>query len=115
MHSPGVTVRPLVEMTGNKGFNEVFFEDVRVPKKNLVGEKNQGWQVAITTLMFERSGIGGGDGGALGMCQELAELAGKLPRNGGSAWDDASVRQKVAEVYCEADRKRVVQGKRVEL
>ena len=42
MHSPGVTVRPLVQMTGNKGFNEVFFEDVRVPKKNLVGEKNSG-------------------------------------------------------------------------
>ena len=52
MHSPGVTVRPLVQITGNKGFNEVFFEDVRVPKKNLVGEKNQGWQVAITTLGF---------------------------------------------------------------
>ena len=59
MHSPGVTVRPLVQMTGEQGFNEVFFEDVRVPKKNLVGEKNQGWQVAITTLMFERTGIGG--------------------------------------------------------
>ena len=42
MHSPGVTVRPLVQMTGDKGFNEVFFEDVRVPKKNLVGEKNSG-------------------------------------------------------------------------
>ncbi|MGH7779365.1 MAG: acyl-CoA dehydrogenase family protein, partial [Candidatus Binataceae bacterium] len=51
MKSPGVTVRPLVQITGGKGFNEVFFEDVRVPKKNLVGEKNAGWQVAITTLM----------------------------------------------------------------
>ena len=49
-------MRPLVQMTGARGFNEVFFEDVRVPKKNIVGEKNQGWQVAITTLMFERSG-----------------------------------------------------------
>jgi alkylation response protein AidB-like acyl-CoA dehydrogenase len=102
MHSPGVSVRPLVEMTGNSGFNEVFFEDVRVPKKNLVGGKNQGWQVAMTTLMFERSGIGGGDSGALGMCQELAELARKLPSNGGSGWDDANVRQRVAEFYCEA-------------
>jgi alkylation response protein AidB-like acyl-CoA dehydrogenase len=101
MHSPGVTVRPLVQMTGNKGFNEVFFEDVRVPKKNLVGEKNQGWQVAITTLMFERSG-GGGDRGALGQVKELASLARKLSRNGGTAWDDAGVRQKVAEFYCEA-------------
>ncbi len=105
MHSPGVTVRPLVQMTGNKGFNEVFFEDVRVPKKNLVGEKNQGWQVAITTLMFERSG-GGGDRGATGTCEDLAHLAKKLPRNGGTAWDDDSVRQKIAEFYCEANALR---------
>src|SRR5271170_2863108 len=54
MHSPGVTVRPLVQITGDSGFNEVFFEDVKVPRKNLIGEKNQGWHVAITTLMFER-------------------------------------------------------------
>ncbi len=60
MHSPGVRVRPLVQITGDANFNEVFFEDVKVPKRNLIGEKNQGWQVAITTLMFERSGIGGG-------------------------------------------------------
>ncbi len=59
MQSPGITVRPLVQITGGRGFNEVFFEDVRVPKKNIVGELNQGWQVAITTLMFERSGGSG--------------------------------------------------------
>ena len=70
-----------MQITGTKGFNEVFFEDVRVPKKNLVGEKNQGWQVAITTLMFERSG-GGGDRGAMTQVRELAELAKSLPRNG---------------------------------
>ncbi|MGC1190494.1 MAG: acyl-CoA dehydrogenase family protein, partial [Candidatus Binatus sp.] len=49
MNSPGVTVRPLVQITGEASFNEVFFEDVRVPKKNLIGEKNQGWQVALMT------------------------------------------------------------------
>jgi alkylation response protein AidB-like acyl-CoA dehydrogenase len=54
MHGPGVTVRPLVQMTGDRGFNEMFFEDVRVPKKNLVGEKNNGWLVALTSLMYER-------------------------------------------------------------
>ena len=53
MHSPGVTVRPLVQITGDSGFNEVFFEDVRVPKANVMGERNRGWQVAITILMFE--------------------------------------------------------------
>src|SRR5271168_2311159 len=101
MRSPGVTVRPLVQITGNKGFNEVFFEDVRVPKKNLVGEKNSGWQVAITTLMFERSG-GGGDRGGMLQVQDLARLAKSLPRNGATAWDDGSVRQKIAEFACEA-------------
>jgi alkylation response protein AidB-like acyl-CoA dehydrogenase len=98
MKSPGITVRPLVQMTGAQGFNEVFFEDVRVPKKNLVADKNQGWQVAITTLMFERNGAGGGVGG---MLHELVELAHSIPRSHGTAWDDSSVRQKIAEFYCE--------------
>ena len=101
MHSPGITVRPLVQITGASGFNEVFFEDVRVPKKNIVGEKNQGWSVAMTTLMFERSS-GGGDGG-LGEVHELVDLAKRLPRNGGRAWDDGSVRQKIIEFACDAE------------
>ncbi|HEY6394474.1 MAG TPA: acyl-CoA dehydrogenase [Candidatus Binataceae bacterium] len=104
MRSPGITVRPLVQITGGKGFNEVFFEDVRVPKKNLVGEKNNGWHVAITTLMFERSS--GGDRGAVAEVEELATLAKKLPRNGKSAWEDSSVRQKIAEFMCEAQALR---------
>ncbi len=106
MHSPGVTVRPLVQMTGGKGFNEVFFEDVRVPKKNIVGERNNGWQVAMTTLMFERGG-GGGEG-AMGEVYELARLARRIPRSGAgsTAWDDSSVRQKVAEFAAEAQALR---------
>ena len=55
MHSPGITVRPLTQMTGDSGFNEVFFEDVRVPKRNVVGERNNGWLVALTSLMYERA------------------------------------------------------------
>jgi alkylation response protein AidB-like acyl-CoA dehydrogenase len=101
MHSPGVTVRPLVQITGAKGFNEVFFEDVKVPKKNLIGEKNQGWQVAITTLMFERSGIGGGRD-MFGSVRELVRLAKTVNRNGHSAWDDTSVRQRISQFACEA-------------
>lgn len=100
MHSPGITVRPLVQITGGKGFNEVFFEDVRVPRKNIVGELNNGWQVAMTTLMFERGG-GGGEN-AMGEVHELVDLAKRLPRNGGSAWDDSSVRQKAAEFAADA-------------
>ncbi len=58
MKSPGVTVRPLVNMGGNAAFNEVFFDNVRVPAKNLVGEENRGWYIGTTTLDFERSSIG---------------------------------------------------------
>lgn len=84
MKTPGITVRPLVQMTGARGFNEVFFDDVKVPRSNLVGEKNQGWQVAITTLMYERN-IGGGGNPLLGVIDELARLARRLKRNGKTA------------------------------
>ncbi|MFN8639122.1 MAG: acyl-CoA dehydrogenase family protein [Dehalococcoidia bacterium] len=55
--TPGLTVRPLTDMGWNQPFNETFFEDVRVPAKNLVGEENRGWYVGMTLLDFERSGI----------------------------------------------------------
>jgi alkylation response protein AidB-like acyl-CoA dehydrogenase len=97
MHSPGVTVRPLVQMTGDHGFNEMFFEDVRVPKKNLVGEKNNGWLVALTSLMYERRARD-----MTPIVLELAALARLLPHNESSAWDDSRVRQRVAEFACEA-------------
>ena len=100
MKTPGVTVRPLVQMTGARGFNQIFFEDVRVPKANIVGQKNQGWQVAITTLMFERSG--GHDRGLMRQVRELTALAKRLPRNGRNAWDDTGVRQRVAQFAMEA-------------
>ncbi len=58
MKTPGITVRPLVNMAGGHDFNEVFFEDVRVPSRNIVGEVNRGWYVGTTTLDFERSSIG---------------------------------------------------------
>ena len=57
MQTPGITVRPLEQMHGVSGFNETFFEDVRVPAKNLLGEENRGWYVATTLLDFERSGV----------------------------------------------------------
>jgi alkylation response protein AidB-like acyl-CoA dehydrogenase len=57
MHAPGISVRPLTNMTEVHSFNEVFFDNVRVPKKSVLGELNRGWYVATTTLDFERSGI----------------------------------------------------------
>jgi alkylation response protein AidB-like acyl-CoA dehydrogenase len=59
IHTPGITVRPLIDMNRRHYFNEVFFEDVRVPAANLVGEENRGWYVGMTLLDFERSNIGG--------------------------------------------------------
>ena len=57
-NTPGLTIRPLVNMANRHHFNEVFFEDVRVPARNIVGEENRGWYVGMTLLDFERSGIG---------------------------------------------------------
>jgi alkylation response protein AidB-like acyl-CoA dehydrogenase len=105
MKTPGITVRPLVQMSGARGFNEVFFDDVRTPKNMLVGAKNQGWQVAITTLMYER-GMGGGGQPLIALTQELAELARQVDRNGRPAWQDSDVRQKIAELRCEAEALR---------
>ena len=59
MKTPGITVRPLINMADGEGFNEVFFDNVRVPKSGLLGEMNRGWYIATTTLDFERSAIGG--------------------------------------------------------
>ncbi len=103
MHSPGVNVRPLVQMTGDRGFNEVFFEDVRVPKKNLVGEKNNGWLVALTSLMYERRARE-----MMPIVHELAALARLVARNGSNAWDDSRVRQIVAQFACDARAIRLV-------
>ncbi len=58
MKTPGITIQPLINMAGNAGFNQVFFDNVRVPVRNVIGEVNRGWYIGTTTLDFERSGIG---------------------------------------------------------
>ncbi len=59
IHTPGLTIRPLINMAWKHGFNETFFEDVRVPVANVIGEENRGWYVGATLLDFERSNISG--------------------------------------------------------
>src|SRR5919197_2792190 len=93
MRAPGVEVRPLRQMTGGASFNEVFFSDVRVPAEMRLGDVDQGWTVALTTLMNERMAIGGGGvGGGLNLANRLRMLA----RHMGGA-DDPNVRQQLAD------------------
>ncbi len=97
MKTPGITVRPLVQMTGDAGFNEVFFEDVRVPRENLVGELNQGWLVANATLFHERNMLGSTTRTQL-MMQNLVRLARSHQRYGKPAIQDPIIRQKLADL-----------------
>ncbi len=97
MHSPGVTVRPLVQMTGDQGFNEVFFDSVRVPRKNLVGKLNEGWIVANATLFHERNMLGSATGSHQ-IFNRLLALARSIKRNGRALADDPVFRQRLADL-----------------
>ena len=74
MHAPGVEIRPLRQMTGGASFNEVFFNEVRVRDDHSLGEVNNGWNVALTTLMNERASIGSSDGGENNMYTRLLAM-----------------------------------------
>jgi len=98
MHAAGVEVRPLKQMNGSEGFNEVFFTDVHVPDDQRVGDVNDGWRVALTTLMNERFAIGvGGGGSTVGPLLKLARST--RTNNGDTAFDDAAIRQELAQIY----------------
>jgi alkylation response protein AidB-like acyl-CoA dehydrogenase len=97
MHAPGVDVRPLRQMTGGATFNEVFFEDVRVHDSHRLGDVDEGWSVALTTLMNERAAIGGGGGGA-GIGSTSMTRFVEMARHLGLA-DDPLVRQRLADAY----------------
>jgi alkylation response protein AidB-like acyl-CoA dehydrogenase len=102
LKSPGITIRPLREMTGEEWFNEVFFDEVRVPRANVVGEVNGGWNVVMTTLAHERAG----STPHIRLQAEsrlLAGLARRTRRHGRSAAADPVVRQKVAQLAIEAE------------
>ncbi len=98
MDTPGITVRPLTNMAGNHHFNEVFFDDVRVPAGRLVGEENRGWYVATTTLDFERSGISRVVAASRTL-EELTALARQPGPDGRRPVDDAQLRQRLAALH----------------
>ncbi len=97
MHAKGVEVRPLRQMTGGASFNEVFFNEVRVPDSDRLGDVNQGWTVALTTLMNERASIGGGSGGGRNDPTGVHRLGQLLQAMGKG--DDAVLRQELMNIY----------------
>ncbi len=97
MESPGIEIRPIKQVSGASGFNEVFFTDTRIPDENRISEVGNGWAVSITTLMNERASIGGG-GGGLGF-DELMALARSSKIGDRRALDDTSVRHRLADFY----------------
>jgi alkylation response protein AidB-like acyl-CoA dehydrogenase len=100
--TPGITVQPLVQMTGGAGFNQVFFDNVRVPARNVIGEVNRGWYVGTTTLDFERSGVAA----AIATRQQVESLVGFAKANASSnqttLGQNALVRLELAERLVEA-------------
>jgi alkylation response protein AidB-like acyl-CoA dehydrogenase len=104
MHAPGVVVRPLRQITGDASFNEVFFDNVRVPLSNVLGAVNKGWQTAITTLMNERANLGAGTYIAFKRnLDALIARAREMKRNGHTASQDPLVRQKLAQAFLELE------------
>jgi alkylation response protein AidB-like acyl-CoA dehydrogenase len=104
MHSPGVDVRPLRQMTGESEFNEVFFENVKVPAENVVGKVNGGWDIALATLMFERGTLGASLQVAFKrQIDRLIEVSKSVKRNGKPASEDPIIRQKLAQIYTEIE------------
>ena len=110
MKSPGVDVRPLRQMTGETEFNEIFFHDVKVPVENVVGKVNEGWEVAMGTLMHERGTFGAGLQITYHRNMErLIGLARERQRNGKPAAQDPLMRQKLAQCYAEIEIMRMNQ------
>jgi alkylation response protein AidB-like acyl-CoA dehydrogenase len=97
MDQPGIEVRPLVNMTGGRDFNEVFFNDARTPAGHIVGKRGEGWQVSRSTLKHERNLIG--DPKLMSnQFRDLVELAKRVQRRGRPAIEDPWVRQRLVEI-----------------
>jgi alkylation response protein AidB-like acyl-CoA dehydrogenase len=105
MRSPGIEVRPLVQMTGTHEFNEVYFTDVRVPAANVVGTEHDGWRLAKVTLGNERVSLSG-EGALWGRGPTAADVIDLVRAHGGT--DDVLLRQRVARLYIESEVLRLI-------
>ena len=107
MKSPGVTVRPIINMAGGHEFNQVTFDDVRVPRANVVGDEDRGWYVAVTLLDFERSGIDY-SASARRMLDDIREFATETKRNGQPLIEIPWVRTLMADRYIDCEVARLM-------
>lgn len=107
MNTPGLTVNPIINMAGDHGFNMVTFDNVRVPKKNLVGEQNRGWYVGATLLDFERSGVDYSAGGRR-VLEELITYAKDNDQNGSLIASNPIMRNRLADLAIEVDVSRLI-------
>jgi alkylation response protein AidB-like acyl-CoA dehydrogenase len=109
MQTPGVSVRPLYQITGEAEFNEVFFDNVRIPHSHLLGREGQGWRVAITTLMNERAAIGGADSTrkGSGTIAQLVELWRTRKLGTRSAYEEALLRDRVVRAWMDKELLRI--------
>jgi len=104
MKSEGISVKPLRQMSGDSGFNEVFFSEARVPADNVLGEVNDGWKVAIASLMNERANLGAGTYIAFKRTLDaLVKQTRTLKKNGQPLSQDPEVRQKIAQAALELE------------
>ncbi len=105
MDAPGVTIRPIVDMTGDHAFNEVFLDEVRLPADHLVGDVNGGWALAKVTLGNERVSLSG-EGALWGQGPTAGDLLDIVRRGGGTA--DAGLRQRLARLWIEGEVLRLI-------
>jgi alkylation response protein AidB-like acyl-CoA dehydrogenase len=104
MKLPGVTVKPLRQMTGDAEFNEVFFDNVRVHESQVLGGVNNGWAVGMTTLMYERLALGFGLQARLRIALDgLIELARRMEKHGRVIVKDPVMRQKIAQLWIDTE------------
>jgi alkylation response protein AidB-like acyl-CoA dehydrogenase len=104
MKTPGVTVKPLRQITGDAEFNEVFFDNVRVHERQVLGEVNNGWAVGVTTLMYERLALGFGLQARLRIALEsLFDMARRVEKTGRVVTRDPVMRQKLAQLWIDTE------------
>jgi len=109
MATPGIEIRPLITITGAHDFNEVFFDDVRIPADATLGPVDEGWRVAMTTLTHERGGVARLHLGLRAKIAHLIEAARVAPgRAGGTAAQDPALRQLLARVYLEGELLKLI-------